>query len=154
MYILQIGPVGLSAHVRHDHSTDHGVTYALCCVSRQTSHEASSSVLGCLCAYPWGLFHVEGVQVQQTCVRVARGVRVLRVRFRVLFVIASPPFIAFVAPSSMYRPIGACQSFHVIRAEEHRRIATWYEKLASSFLAVVKLAFMRRHLPKLFPDKP
>ena len=33
--------------------------------------------------------------------------------------------------------------------EEHRRIATRFEKLASSFLAVVKLSFVRRYLRML-----
>ncbi len=33
--------------------------------------------------------------------------------------------------------------------KEHRRIATRFEKLASSFLAMVKLSFMRRNFRML-----
>jgi len=33
--------------------------------------------------------------------------------------------------------------------KEHRRIATRFEKLASSFLAMVKLSFVRRYFRKL-----
>jgi transposase len=36
--------------------------------------------------------------------------------------------------------------------KEHRRLATRFDKLASSFLAMVKLAFIRRYLTKLFSD--
>lgn len=36
--------------------------------------------------------------------------------------------------------------------KEHRRLATRFDKLASSFLAMVKLAFIRRYLKKLFSD--
>lgn len=36
--------------------------------------------------------------------------------------------------------------------KEHRRLATRYDKLATSFLAMVKLAFIRRYLRKLFSD--
>ena len=39
--------------------------------------------------------------------------------------------------------------------KEHRRIATRFEKLASSFLAMVKLSFMRRYFRTLerFSDR-
>jgi len=37
--------------------------------------------------------------------------------------------------------------------KEHRRLATRFDKLASSFLAMAKLAFIRRYLKKLFSDK-
>jgi transposase len=38
--------------------------------------------------------------------------------------------------------------------KEHRRIGTRYEKLATSFLVMVKLAFICRQLRRLFSDKP
>lgn len=37
--------------------------------------------------------------------------------------------------------------------KEHRRLATRFDKLASSCLAMVKLAFIRRCLRKLFSDR-
>lgn len=38
--------------------------------------------------------------------------------------------------------------------KEHRSLATRYDKLASSFLAMVKLACIRRLLRAAFPNKP
>lgn len=38
--------------------------------------------------------------------------------------------------------------------KENRRVGTRYDKLASSFLAFVNLAIIRRHLRVLAPDDP
>ena len=38
--------------------------------------------------------------------------------------------------------------------KDNRRLATRYDKLASSFLAFVKLAFLKRYFKKLFSDRP
>lgn len=38
--------------------------------------------------------------------------------------------------------------------KEHRSLATRYDKLASSFLAMIKLACIRRLLRAAFPNKP
>ena len=38
--------------------------------------------------------------------------------------------------------------------KDNRRLATRYDKLASSFLVFVKLAFLTRYFKKLFSDRP
>jgi uncharacterized protein (UPF0548 family) len=46
-------------------------------------------------------------------------------------------------------PSAQCGGRMVRWLKEHRRIATRFEKLASSFLAMVKLSFMRRYFRML-----
>lgn len=38
--------------------------------------------------------------------------------------------------------------------KDNRRLATRFDKLASSFLGFVKLAFLKRYFKKLFSDRP
>jgi transposase len=72
--------------------------------------------------------------------------------------VSSGPLLKFFVLRRHGRPPTFCRATYRQRnvvervvgwLKEHRRIATRFEKLASSFLAMVKLSFMRRYFRML-----